>query len=57
MYSSVEEAVEKIIALLSDEELQADIRRRLFDHSQQFSIENFRKGLKKAVDEFFEGSI
>ena len=54
LYGSVEEAVEKIDAVLRDPEIQADLRNHLKKQGAKFSTSNFMRGLRAAVEKFLE---
>ncbi len=51
-YNSIEDAVDKIDAVLRQPELQTDLRNHLVSQGKKFTISRFMKGLQKAVEEF-----
>jgi len=51
-FSSEEDAVNKLIAVLSDENLQNKIRAELKNNIEKFSIKNFKNNLLKIVELF-----
>jgi glycosyltransferase involved in cell wall biosynthesis len=51
-YANVEEAADKIDAVLRQEALQDDLRGHLALRGQQFSPQRFMEGIRKAVEEF-----
>jgi glycosyltransferase involved in cell wall biosynthesis len=52
VYSSVEDAVKKIDTVLCQSGLQASLRNHLSKQGQRFSADHFKKGLRRAVEEF-----
>jgi glycosyltransferase involved in cell wall biosynthesis len=54
-YSSVEEAAQKILAVLDSAELQHSLRMHLSTAGRQFSVEAFRNGLQDATVDFLRG--
>ena len=55
MYDSIEEAVEKIDAVLRKPQMQAELRQHLKKQGAKFSTNAFMDGLRAAVEEFLIG--
>lgn len=51
-----DEAVEKIIAVLSNQGMRDDLRSHLRRQGEKFSAENFMSGLRDAVERFLHRS-
>jgi len=54
IYDSEEDAIRKIIRLLDSPEEAARIRGRLRGHIRQFARENFVRGIRRIVSDFFD---
>ena len=52
MYDNIEDAVEKIDAVLRKPQLQAELRRHLKKQGSKFSTSSFMDGLQAAIERF-----
>lgn len=50
IYGNVDDAAEKIEAMMKDEEMQNEIREKLAENSRHFSVEIFKKEIVKMVE-------
>jgi glycosyltransferase involved in cell wall biosynthesis len=53
-FDNIDQAVEKIIGVLKDSELEKNLRHRLRDRNSLFSAERFMSEVKQSVDAYFE---
>jgi glycosyltransferase involved in cell wall biosynthesis len=52
LYDSPQDAVRKIVHMLSSHDLQNDASNKIIEATRKFSVENFMKSVKKVVAEF-----
>lgn len=52
IYKNKEDAIEKISKVLNDKNFQAELQKHLLNNNKKFSTENFKKEIKKIVEDF-----
>ena len=56
LYQSLENAVERIIAVLSSDILQTSLREKLSLNADRFSVESFSENMRQIVNDFFKST-
>ena len=57
LYSNLEDTVAKIIAILKDDKKQRILRTHLAKQAEKFTVDKFKKEVKKLVKNYFKNEL